>query len=93
MKSFPLVTVVDAASNGQPVSAGTQYLLVACNVTRVVTVDGKPVGRTDEVLEVPAGEHVVSLLTPPANFRPKERRITLGGTTPEKPLLVRFETR
>ncbi len=91
MKTFP---VAASASPGEASSAsGTQYLLVVCNVTRVVTVDGRAVGRTDEVLEVPAGEHVVSLLAPPENFRPKERKVTLIGTSPEKPLVARFETR
>jgi hypothetical protein len=91
MKSFPLAA---PASTGDPAAAtGTQYLYVGCNVTRVVIVDGRSVGRTDEVLALPAGDHVVSLLAPPANFRPKERRITLTGTSPDKPLMVRFETR
>jgi hypothetical protein len=91
MKSFP---VAASTAPGQvPTASGTQYLVVACNVTRVVTVDGQAVGRTDDVLEVPAGEHVVSLLAPPHNFRPKERRIVLAGTSPEKPLVARFETR
>jgi hypothetical protein len=45
------------------------------------------------VLEVPAGERVVSLLAPTENFRPKERNVTLAGTSPEKPLVARFETR
>ncbi len=91
MKSFPIAAPasVGEASSG----SGSQYLLVECNVTRVVTVDGRPVGRTDEVLEVPAGEHVISLLAPPENFRPKERKITLAGTSPEKPFTARFETR
>jgi hypothetical protein len=91
MKSFP-VAAGPSPGEGSAV-AGTQYLLVACNVTRVVTVDGRNVGRTDEIIELPAGEHTISLLAPPENFRPRERRITLAGTSPEKPLLVRFETR
>lgn len=74
-------------------ATGLQYLLVGCNVTRVVTVDGKAVGRTDEVLELPPGQHTVSLLRPPENFRPKFRRITLDSTGPDKPLVIRFETR
>ena len=74
-------------------TAGAQYVLVGCNVTRVVTVDGKVVGRTDEILELPPGQHTVSLLTPPENFRPKFRRITLDNTSPDKPLVIRFETR
>jgi hypothetical protein len=74
-------------------TADPQYLLVGCNVTRVVTVDGKVVGRTDEILELPPGQHTVSLLTPPENFRPKYRRITLDNASPDKPLVIRFETR
>jgi len=89
MRSFPVSTGAGTAPN----PAGTEYLLVACNVTRVVTVDGQAVGRTDEVLQVPAGEYTVSLLRPPADFRPKERRIVLRGTNSEKPLVIRFETR
>jgi hypothetical protein len=90
MKSF---SVAAGSSSGEASAvAGTQYLLVACNVTRVVTVDGRNVGRTDEVLEVPAGDHTVSLLAPPQNFRPKERRVTLAGTSSQKPLVVSFET-
>lgn len=88
MKSFPVAAPGDA-----PADAATQYLMVACNVTRVVTVDGRNVGRTDEVIELPPGEHAVSLLAPPHNFRPKERLINLTGTSPDKPLIVRFETR
>ena|SRR3990172_937374 len=84
---------VSEAATGGGTTAAAQYLVVGCNVTRVVTVDGKAVGRTDEVLELPAGEHTVSLLAPPANFRPKARRVTLDGTSREKPLVVRFETR
>ncbi len=91
MKSFPIAASVSPSETSS--ASGTQYLLVVCNVTRVVTVDGRAVGRTDEVLEVPAGEHVVSLLAPPENFRPKERNVTLAGTSPEKPLVARFETR
>ncbi|MEW6682699.1 MAG: PEGA domain-containing protein [Nitrospirota bacterium] len=91
MKSFPVA--VGPSSGEASAIAGVQYLFVACNVTRVVTVDGRNVGRTDEVIELPAGEHTVSLLAPPQNFRPKERRITLAGTSPEKPMVVRFETR
>ncbi len=83
--------VSETATRGATTAA--QYLVVGCNVTRVVTVDGKAVGRTDEVLELPAGEHTVSLLAPPANFRPKARRVTLDGTSREKPLVIRFETR
>lgn len=90
MKSFPIAA---PSPSGAPAASGTQYLLVICNVTRVVTVDGRNVGRTDEVLEVPAGDHTISLLAPPNNFRPKERLVTLAGTSREKPMEVRFETR
>jgi hypothetical protein len=91
MRSAQGAAVSEAATRG--VTTAAQYLVVECNVTRVVTVDGKAVGRTDEVLELPAGEHTVGLLAPPANFRPKARRVTLDGTSREKPLVVRFETR
>lgn len=91
MKSFSI------AAGSKPTEASsdasTQYLLVACNVTRVVTVDGRNVGRTDEVLEVPSGQHAISLLAPPNNFRPKERVVTVTGTSREKPMVVHFETR
>lgn len=89
MKSFPISTGPDSGTG----PTATEYLIVACNVTRVVTVDGRAVGRTDEILEVPAGEHTVSLLAPPPDFRPKERRVTSRGTSPDKPLIIRFETR
>lgn len=91
MKSFPIAA--PSPSGAPSAASGTQYLLVICNVTRVVTVDGRNVGRTDEVLEVPAGDHTISLLAPPNNFRPKERLVTLAGTSREKPMEVRFETR
>lgn len=91
MGSAQGAAVSEAATRGGTTTA--QYLVVGCNVTRVVTVDGKAVGRTDEVLELPSGEHTVSLLAPPENFRPRTRRVTLDGTSREKPLVVRFETR
>lgn len=93
MKSFPITASASPSPSETSSASGTQYLLVVCNVTRVVTVDGQAVGRTDEVLEVPAGERVVSLLAPPENFRPKERRVVLARTSPDKPLVARFETR
>ncbi len=91
MKSFSIAA--GSSSEEAAAGAGAQYLLVACNVTRVVTVDGRNVGRTDEVLEVPSGQHTISLLAPPNNFRPKERVVTVAGTSREKPMVVHFETR
>ncbi|MBI4914094.1 MAG: hypothetical protein HY823_15290 [Acidobacteria bacterium] len=67
-----------------------EFLVVHFPRSRVVLVDGVKNGRTEDLLELEAGTHVVSL-GPPSNFTPSELTIRLRGTNPLEPREVRFE--
>lgn len=53
-------------------------------------VDGEFHGQTEELIELEAGTHTITL-GPPPNFTPPERRIVLKGTSPLSPQEVTFE--
>ncbi|MGH8616001.1 MAG: hypothetical protein ACREYF_29315 [Gammaproteobacteria bacterium] len=67
-----------------------EYLLVKFPRSRRVKVDDEFHGRTDEVVELEAGSHVVSL-GPPANFTPSEQRIILKDTSELDPREISFD--
>ncbi len=67
-----------------------EYLLVEFSRSRRVKVDDEFNGRTNEIIELEAGSHVVSL-GPPANFTPSERRIILKNTSELDPREISFE--
>jgi hypothetical protein len=67
-----------------------EYLLVKFPRPRRVKVDDEFNGRTGEVIELEAGNHVVSL-GPPANFTPGEQRIVLKNTSELDPREISFE--
>ena len=67
-----------------------EFLVVHFPRSRRVKVDGEFNGRTDEVLEIDAGTHVISL-GPPNNFTPTERKIVLKDTDPIAPREVSFD--
>jgi hypothetical protein len=53
-------------------------------------VDDEFNGRTDELIELEAGSHVVTL-GPPDNFSPEERRIILRDTSELEPREIDFD--
>ena len=55
-----------------------EYLIVHFPRSRRVKVDDEFNGRTDELIELEAGSHLVTL-GPPDNFTPEERRIVPSG--------------
>lgn len=61
-----------------------EYLIVHFPRSRRVRVDGDFNGRTEDLLELEAGSHDVSL-GPPENFMPKRRRVILKGTSELEP--------
>lgn len=67
-----------------------EYLVVHFSRSRRVKVDGQFHGRTEELLELEAGTHTVSL-GPPSNFTPPEQTIVLRDTAPLSPGEVSFE--
>ncbi len=66
-----------------------EYLQVHFPRSRRVVVDGEFNGRSEDVIELEAGTHVVSL-GPPANFTPAQRRVVLSGTSPLSPKEISF---
>lgn len=67
-----------------------EYLVVTFPRPRRVKVDGEFNGRTDEVIELEAGSHVITL-GPPANFKPSEQRIILKNTSELAPREIAFD--
>ena len=67
-----------------------EYLIVHFPRSRRVQVDDEFNGRTDELIELEAGSHVVAL-GPPDNFIPDERRIILKDTSELEPREISFD--
>lgn len=67
-----------------------EFLLVHFPRSRRVVVDDVFSGRTEDVIELEAGTHVVSL-GPPGNFEPASRKIVLRDTSPLTPLEMSFD--
>jgi hypothetical protein len=67
-----------------------EYLVVTFPRPRRVKVDDEFNGRTDEVIELEAGSHVITL-GPPANFKPSEQRIILKNTSELAPREIAFD--
>ena len=58
--------------------------------SRRVKIDDEFNGRTEELIEIEAGKHVVTLGAP-HNFKPTEQTIVLKNTTPLSPREISFE--
>lgn len=67
-----------------------EYLLVNYPNDREVLIDNILQGRTNETIELEKGTHIISLKSPPLNFRPKQKKITLAGTSSLAPQEVTF---
>jgi hypothetical protein len=67
-----------------------EYLVVTFPRPRRVKVDDEFNGRTEDLIELEAGTHVITL-GPPANFKPAEQRIVLKNTSELAPREIAFE--
>ena len=67
-----------------------EYLIVHFPRSRRVKVDEEFNGRTDELIELEPGSHVVTL-GPPDNFTPYERRLVLKETSELEPREISFD--
>lgn len=67
-----------------------EYLVVHFPRSRRVNVDGEYHGRTEELIELEAGTHTVTL-DPPPDFRPPELTVVLQDTSPLTPSEATFE--
>ena len=67
-----------------------EYLIVHFPRSRRVKVDDEFNGRTEELIELEPGSHVVTL-GPPDNFTPYERRIVLKETSELEPREISFD--
>lgn len=76
--------------SGKEGRLSVEYLIVHFPRSRRVKVDDEFNGRTDELIELEAGSHVVTL-GPPDNFSPDERRIILKDTSELEPREIDFE--
>jgi hypothetical protein len=66
-----------------------EYLIVRFHEARGVLADKVDQGQTNQVIELESGTYTISL-APPANFKPKRRKITLSNTSPIKPKEITF---
>ena len=67
-----------------------EFLVVHFPRSRRVKVDDEFNGRTEELIELEAGTHEISL-GPPDNFKPGKRKIVLADTDPVSPMEVSFD--
>jgi hypothetical protein len=67
-----------------------EYLLVHFERSRRVVIDDEFNGRTEQVIEIDAGRHEISL-GPPHNFTPTSQIVILRDTTSLEPREVTFE--
>jgi hypothetical protein len=67
-----------------------EYLIVHFPRSRRVMIDDEFNGRTEDVIEIEAGKHVVSL-GPPSNFTPDKQTVTLKDTSELEPREVSFD--
>lgn len=70
-----------------------EYLLVNFPEDREVIIDKIVQGRTNEIVEIERGTHVISLKAPPNDFRPRQKKITLTDTsvlTPQEVTLAKI---
>ena len=67
-----------------------EYLIVHFPRSRRVKVDDEFNGRTEELIELEPGSHVVTL-GPPDNFTPYERRLVLKETSELEPREISFD--
>ena len=68
-----------------------EYLRVNFPVVRAVFVDGDECGRTNQLIRLDPGTHLIDLGDPP-DYRPREQRHLVQGTTADRPLVVDFES-
>jgi len=67
-----------------------EYLLVNYPEDREVLIDTIAQGRTGEIIELEKGTHIISLKSPSQNFKPKQKKIVLAGTSSLTPQEVTF---
>lgn len=67
-----------------------EYLLVQYPRRRKVRIDGEHNGYSNEPIELEGGPHTVTL-SPPPNFAPKLRKVTVRNTSVLSPKVVVFE--
>jgi hypothetical protein len=67
-----------------------EYLIVHFPRSRRVRIDDEFNGRTEDLIEIEAGKHVVSL-GPPYNFTPDQQTIILKDTAPLEAREVSFD--
>lgn len=68
-----------------------EYLVVHFPRSRRVLIDDEFNGKTEEVLEIEAGRHIVSLGPPYDNYTPDLYMIILKNTSELEPREVSFE--
>lgn len=68
-----------------------EYLVVYFPRPRRVLIDDEFNGRTEELIELEAGRHIVSLGPPYDNFKPDQYTIILKDTSELEPREVTFE--
>ena len=68
-----------------------EYLVVHFPRSRRVLIDDEFNGRTEELIELEAGRHVVSLGPPYDNFTPDQYTIILKNTAVLEPREVSFD--
>ena len=67
-----------------------EFLLVHFSESRRVTIDGRPSGMTEEIIEVVRGHHLVNLDPPPASS-PDGKSAEIVDTNELDPYVLSFD--
>jgi hypothetical protein len=68
-----------------------EYLLVEFEEDRELVIDDAPTTwRTNETVYIEAGNHIISLVAPPENFRPSEIPVVMTGTSDKSLKTIEF---
>ena len=69
-----------------------EYVIVIFEDDRELVIDGEVQGRTNKIIELERGTHIITLKAPPFDFRPEEEvTIILEETTAISPEEVHYE--
>ncbi len=66
-----------------------EHVIVSFPTKRIVYIDGEKNGRTNELLRLDTGTHVIDL-GPVKNYKPNSRKVTVSHTTILDPMKIGF---
>ena len=92
VRLFAVLALIVLLVGCRVAAAPAQYVVVRFPEQRVVYVDGRPGGVTNQVIRLGPGTHTFALEVP-ADYEPESQRIIVEQGTATQPMEVIFERR